>query len=270
MKFLKVNYMFKKIALLSFLFFSLIGFSQFDIPEKPKKLYPIYNQLDTSNVLSKQEVNFLNNKLIRYRDTTSTEIIVAIIPSTKGENIGMLAPKWAHKWGIGQAKEDNGIFMLIATEDRKVWVAPGYGVEPILTAGRNGDLIRAFLVPNFKEGNYFAGINLITDAFIDLLAGTFNEDALTPKKEDNKPSGFFSFIIIAAIIFFVFFRGGKGGRGRRSGLDSGDLFTAFMLGSMGRSSGGFGGGSFGGGSSGGFGGFGGGGGFSGGGAGGSW
>lgn len=199
---------------------------------------------------------------------------VAIIPSTKGENIGLLAPRWGQKWGIGQAKEDNGIFVLLAKNDRKIWVAPGYGVESKLTAGINGELIRNHALPNFKSNNYYRGLDELTSAFIDILSSTYKGK---PKRKSNLNAndfeGIFSFIIILfIIIIWIARRNNRRGGGRGNGhFDSRDLFSTIILSGMGRSGGSFGGnssgGSFGGG---GFGGFGGGGGFSGGGAGGSW
>ena len=102
-------------------FFILIGallafntsFAQFDIPKIPKEQTSVYDYI---NLLSSAEKNNLEQKLIKYSDSTSTQIVVVIISTTKGENIGLLAPKWAQKWGIGQAKEDNGVFVLLARD----------------------------------------------------------------------------------------------------------------------------------------------------------
>ena len=76
--------------------------AQFDIPPIPKEQTSVY---DYANLLSASEKSNLEQKLIRYSDTTSTQIVVVIITTTKGENIGLLTPKWAQEWGIGQAKE---------------------------------------------------------------------------------------------------------------------------------------------------------------------
>ena len=124
--------------------FCLQSFAQYDIPEKPSFIPPV---IDSTNTLSATEYKYLYDKLVTYNDTTSTEVMIVIIPTTKGENIGLLAPKWGHKWGIGQAKEDNGVFILLAKEDRKIWISPGYGVEDRLTAGINGTIIRSIIIP---------------------------------------------------------------------------------------------------------------------------
>ena len=108
-----------------------IGYAQFDIPKKAtgSAQTSVY---DYANLLEPQQKQALERKLINYADTTSTQIVVAIIPSLKGENEGMLAPKWAHEWGIGQKDEDNGVLILLAEKERKIWISPGYGLEHIL------------------------------------------------------------------------------------------------------------------------------------------
>jgi uncharacterized protein len=249
----------KKLVLL-FVFMGMTVHAQFTIPEKPGFQTSVY---DYADVLNCEEEKQLESKLIRYSDSTSTQIVVICIADLKGEDIGILTPKWAHEWGIGQEKEDNGILILVSKNDRKIWIAPGYGVEERLTAGINGELIRNIIVPEFKGGSYFQGLDKGADAIFQVLKGKYKG---TRKKESNFPVGII--VIIVVFVVLVASKRNNGGNGGRSGgLDLGDMI---ILSSLGRSGGGFGGGSFGGGSSGGFGGGFGGGGFSGGGAGGSW
>jgi uncharacterized protein len=241
--------------------------AQFDIPDIPKEQTSVYDYI---NLLSGSEKTTLENKLIKYSDTTSTQIVVAIIGTTKGENIGLLAPRWAQKWGVGQAKEDNGVFILLAKDDRKIWISPGYGVEDRLTAGIVGELTRNIIIPEFKKGDYYQGLNKGVDAIFDILTGAYHGT----RKVDSPsfpPQLFFILFIIFIIIIASISKnrrggGGKGGH-RRGGFS---LLDAIILSNLGRSSGGFGGSSGGGFGGGGFGGGFGGGGFSGGGAGGSW
>lgn len=258
-----------KISCYLFLFLcSFTAPAQFEIPEKPSDQTSVY---DYAKVLSPNEKNALERKLISYADTTSTQIVIAIVPTINGENIGLLAPKWGEKWGIGQAKEDNGIFILLAEQEHKIWIAPGYGAEEKLTAGINGEIIRNVIIPEFKRGDYYAGLDKGIDAIFKVLNGTYAENRnFTP---DVKLIAFFIFVIIMIIIMILskFRRGGGGGNGGYSRGSS--MLDFILLSSLGR--GGFGGGSssggsFGGGGGGGFGGGFGGGGFSGGGAGGSW
>lgn len=249
----------KKLLILVFILSGMYANAQFTIPDKPSFQTSVY---DYADVLNPSEEKQLEEKLIRYSDSTSTQIVVISIEDLKGEDIGILTPKWAHEWGIGQEKEDNGILILLSKKDRKIWIAPGYGVEERLTAGINGELTRNVIIPEFKAGSYYKGLDKGADAIFKVLQGKYKGSR---KKESNFPVG----IIVVIVVFLVLVssRRNRGGNGGNSGgLDLGDMI---ILSSLGRSGGGFGGGSFGGGS-GGFGGGFGGGGFSGGGAGGSW
>ncbi|MBJ6369091.1 TPM domain-containing protein [Snuella sedimenti] len=249
-------------------------FAQFDIPKTPKKQTSVY---DYVGLLSDSQKNNLEHKLIKYSDTTSTQIVVAIISSTKGENIGLLTPRWAHKWGIGQAKEDNGVFILLAKDDRKIWISPGYGVEHKLTAGINGELIRNIIIPEFKRGDFYSGLDKGTDAIFKVLNGEYKGTRKGSNKKSSKGFGFILIILFIIILISISKnrRGGGNGRGGNRHDGGFDIWDAIILSNMGcgnyrGGSGGFGGSSGGGFGSGGFGGGFGGGGFSGGGAGGSW
>ncbi|WP_226063122.1 TPM domain-containing protein [Kaistella polysaccharea] len=261
-----------------FFAFLLVGLSIFvfaqNIPKKPAILYPITDEV---GILTQGEKDQLNQKLIKFSDSTSTEIAVIIIPTTGGEDVNYLATMYGEKWGIGQKETDNGIVFLIATEDHTMAIQQGRAVEQYLTASVAGQILDYIVTPNFKQGLWFEGINRGTTALMEAVQGKFKPIAKTSSEESLTPGqilmiAFFVFIILS---FLFKNRGGGGGnynddedvilsrRGRRS--YPGGFFPfpgSFGGGGFGRSGGGFGGG--------GFGGFGGGGSFGGGGASGGW
>ncbi|MAK36753.1 MAG: methanol dehydrogenase, partial [Flavobacteriaceae bacterium] len=161
----------------------------------------------------------------------------------------------------GQADEDNGILIILAKEDRKIDINTGYGIEYRVSDRTAEKIINQIMIPEFKSGNFYSGLDKGTDALFYALNGEFKEDRDFSKKNDNSR---FVFLIIIFIIIIILLRnrGGKGG--------GGSLLDVIILSNMGRTGGFGGGGSFGGGSSGGFGGGFGGGGFGGGGASGGW
>ncbi len=261
---------FRYILLVGFLLPTHYGFAQLNLPAKPKFATSVY---DAAELLSPSEESALKQKLIKYADTTSTQIVVATINTLNGEYIGTFAAEWAHKWGIGDSKKDNGLLILMAKKERKLWITTGYGLEQYLTDYRTKEIIDQIIIPHFKRGNFYAGLDAGTTAVMQVLSGTYK----APKKRSssgNSGVGFFIIIFFIVIIILSVIKNRNGGGrngGRKSGADS--LLDILILSSMGR---GFGGGSSGGfGSGGGFGGGGfgggfGGGGFGGGGAGGSW
>ncbi|OYX82346.1 MAG: methanol dehydrogenase [Flavobacteriales bacterium 32-34-25] len=260
--------------LLIVLFSSNCIFSQFTIPEKPSLQTSVY---DYANLFNANEKTQLEEKLIRYSDTTTTQIVVITVESLKGEDVSLLATKWGHTWGVGgTAKDDNGVIILISKNDRKIAINPGYGLEDRLTAGIGGEIIRNIILPEFKAGSYYNGINKGTDALFDVFKGKYKGTRKQAKQEQDFP--FLPFIIIVVFIIILASRN-KGGGSGNSGNNGGggpSLLDVIILSNLGRGSGGGFGGGFGGGSSGGgfggggFGGGFGGGGFSGGGSSGSW
>ncbi|MGG8496639.1 TPM domain-containing protein [Tenacibaculum sp. TC6] len=255
------------LALLLAVFFTQVLFAQeFEIPKKPDFQTSVYDYI---GLLSPGEKTKLEEKLIKYSDTTSTQIVVAIINSTEGEEIGYLATNWAHAWGIGQEKEDNGVFVLLAKNDRKITIRTGYGVEHLLTDYTSRQIIEYNILPYFKKGNFYAGLDSGVEAIFKVLKGEYK--GTRKKSKEGFDPGFIIFIIILIIFFIIISNSNRnnrgGGRGYRS--DTRDIFDTIILSNSGR--GGFGSGGFGGGgSSGGFGGGFGGGGFGGGGATGGW
>lgn len=250
----------RKLFLFVLVLSGIIVQAQFTIPDQPSFQTSVY---DYADILNPQEEKELENKLIRYSDSTTTQIVLITIEDLKGEDIGILTPRWGQTWGIGGSEQnDNGIIILFAKNDKKIWISAGYGVEDRLTAGINGELIRNIIIPEFKAGNFYLGLDKGTDAIFEVLKGKYKGS----RKEKNDNFPIFPILIFIFIIILIISKskgGGNSGGGSR-GLDLADII---ILSSLGRSGGG---GSFGGGSSGGFGGGFGGGGFSGGGAGGSW
>ncbi|MFV8342283.1 TPM domain-containing protein [Flavobacterium sp. XS2P39] len=251
------------------LLFTQIGFAQFTIPEKPTFQTSVY---DYANILSATEKTQLEEKLIKYSDSTTTQIVIITIETLKGEDIGILTPKWGQTWGIGgTAKNDNGVLILLAKAEKKIWISPGYGLEDRLTAGIGGEITRNIIIPEFKAGSYYKGLDKGTDAIIDVFKGKYKGERVKTKE---KGFPILPIIVIVVIILILISRnkGGGGNSGNRGGGGP-SLLDVIILSSLGRNSGGggFGGGSSGGGfGGGGFGGGFGGGGFSGGGSGGDW
>ncbi|WP_299670069.1 YgcG family protein [uncultured Polaribacter sp.] len=264
----------KKILTLIAFVFSLNFFSQgYQIPDKPKFETSVY---DYVNLLSPSQKKNLESKLIRYSDTTSTQIVVAIISSTKGEEIKFLAAQWGEAWGIGQKGKDNGVLMLLAKDDKKITIQVGKGAEPLLTDFQSKRIIERVILPEFRKGDFYEGLNKGSDYIFRTLNGEFKGT----RKEDAKgfdPGAIF-FILIVIIFFILVSRGNKNNGGgnkryrKRTLADT--ILSTIILSNAGRGGGGFGGfgGSSGGGSfgGGGFGGGFGGGSFGGGGASGGW
>jgi len=200
---------FREIILTIFLSIGLNAMAQFDIPDKPSLQKGVYNY---NNLLNQGQEQALNQKLITYADTTSTQIVVAIINSTQGEDISLLGAQWGQKWGIGQAKEDNGILIILAKNDRKVDINTGYGIESIISDRDAKRVIERIMIPQFKQGNYYAGLNRGIDTLIQMLEGNFQgiPSGKNTSATNLKPIILF---IVFILILILLNRGNRGGRG---------------------------------------------------------
>lgn len=265
MKYLKDKSKFEaqssKFKVLFTLIFGLWSLSLTFAQSFPAQLNPPRLVNDFAGVLSSSENEALEQKLVAYDDSTSTQIAVVIIESLEGAEVGSYAAELGEKWGVGSKKNHNGVMILMAKKERKVTIRTGYGVEEKLGAIICDRIIKNTLVPNFKQGNFYAGLDDATNEIMARLSGMYVND--NPRGDDAPPIPIWIIILIIFIIFFVLpliFKNKGGGTTYSRGGWGGGPFLG----------GGFGGGSFGGGGGGGgFGGFGGGG-FSGGGSSGSW
>ncbi|WP_299129871.1 YgcG family protein [uncultured Winogradskyella sp.] len=236
------------------LFTSRLVEAQYKIPPIPKIETSVYDEI---GLLSASERQNLEQKLIRYSDTTSTQIVIATISSTNGEYINYLGAQWAEAWGIGQADKDNGIFILLAKDDRKIGINTGKGVEHLLTDALSKRIINRDIIPYFKRNDYYGGLNRATDAIFEVMSGEYQGS-----RKANAvlfPFEIFIFLFILFIIFVIIISksrgGGHGGNGGHRGNDDAkSILEAIILSNMGRGSysrGSSSGGIFGGGSSGG-------------------
>jgi uncharacterized protein len=234
-----------------------------DIPPLPN---PPRLVVDFTGLLSGEELDALERKLVAYDDSTSTQIAVVIEESLEGEDIFDYSYRLAESWGIGRQGKNNGILLYIAIGDRKLRIQTGYGAEGFLPDGMAKRIIDQVIVPRFREQNYFAGLDRATDIIIQLGNGEYVNDEEAGGVSAIPFLVLFFIIVFIAIIIIISINNKGGGYHRGGRYDSGGGWIIFGPGSGSDWGGGGGGSSWGGGGFGGFGG----GGFGGGGAGGSW
>src|SRR3990170_5163094 len=119
---------------------------------------PIGYVNDFAGVLSQEMENSLEDRLSSFTASTSNEIAVVTLSSLEGETVEGAAVKLFEEWGIGDKDKDNGVLLLVAINDRQMRIEVGYGLEPVLTDSRSGNIIRDQITPLFKAGNYEGGI----------------------------------------------------------------------------------------------------------------
>jgi uncharacterized protein len=262
----------RKILLIIFLFFSIGAVAQVEkaIPAAPNppRLYNDFTK--GKNFLTSDQSQYLESKLVAYDDSTSNQVVIVIVETLQGYSANEYATALGRKWGVGGKENNNGVVVLISTEpgNRDAYIATGYGLEGAIPDITAKHILDEQLIPEFKNGNYYTGLNKTVDALIKAASGEYT--APPNYGRTNKDGKIFKLIIaIIFIIIFISSVGRGGGKGGGYASRRGWMGPTIFGGGLG--SGGFGGGGWsgGGGGGGGFGGFGGGG-FGGGGAGGKW
>lgn len=220
---------------------------------------------DFANILTPDQKQALENKLVALDDSTSTQISVVIVPTIGDRSISDFNVELGRAWGVGGKQNNNGVVLLIAKEDRKLDITVGYGLEGALPDVTSKSIIDDIIVPNFKGEDYYRGIDQGTDAIIAAVKGEYN----TPRKKSGDGISGGKIIVIIIVILFLLLSSGGGNKG---GTFMSRRGARGLPGPIFWPTGGGGGGGWGGGGSGGGGGFGGfgGGSFGGGGSSGSW
>ncbi len=249
------------------------------IPPKPEP-YQYVN--DYAGILAEGEKITLEQDLRAFSDTTSNQIVVVTVTSLCGMDKAMFATEIGEKWGVGRKEFDNGVVVVVKPKEidgkGEVFIAVGYGLEPVLTDALTKRIVEHEMIPEFKQRDYFMGIQQGVRVIERIAAGEISTKEYLEKTKKSSPVAVLFFLVI---FFFVFYLIGRASNASKYAKTKGmsfwqAMFLANLMSSMGhrhRSAhrsfwddfssggggfGGFSGGDFGGGS------------FGGGGAGGSW
>jgi len=166
--------MFKKTILL-FLLVTFYGNAQ----EQYDELHDFVT--DSANIFTSAQEAALNQRLVAFEDTTTNQLVVVTIEELGFDTIESYANGLFVQNGIGQEGKDNGLLILFSELDREVRIEVGYGLEPYITDAVASRIIRNTMIPNFKEEEYFTGINESVDQLIEFLN---NPEALDEFKQE--------------------------------------------------------------------------------------
>ena len=240
---------------------------------------------DLTATLDAQQIQSLDSRLAAFEARKGAQLAVLIVPTTAPEAIEQFSIRVVEAWKLGRKKVDDGALLLIAKDDHKLRIEVGYGLEGALNDATANRIIDEIIVPRFKAGEFYAGIESGTAAMMRVIDG----EPLPPPPTRRSTAGginnieslmFMAFVLVVAVGGMLRALLGRfpaallmgGGLGLLAWLTVAPILIAVLAGAAafifvllggGRGFIGYGGGGFGGGS----GGFGGGGGFSGGGGG---
>lgn len=194
--------------------------------------------VDAADLLNPAQEAALNAKLKGLETSTGHQLAVATIPSLEGRDIADYGYQLGRAWGIGKQGTNDGVVLIVAPNERRTRIEVGYGLEAILTDAYSSVIVNSVMIPQFKAGNYPAGIDAGVDAIAQQIQLPPDEAraraAAASAKGERKQQGGIpgAFVFWLFIFFFVVLPllGRLGGRGRRyrggSGLGEVILWSA--------------------------------------------
>jgi uncharacterized protein len=178
-----------------------LSFGQ-NLPEKPS---PPRLVNDFSNLMTPQEQELLEKELVRYSDSTTTQITVITLPTLDGYEIEPYGVELFRKWGIG-TKKNNGILVLVSTDPtrRRANITTGYGMEGVLPDMICKRIIDYQLVPNFKKKAYYDGLLATVKKISQHANGEYVNESFG-QKDNGMTDGEVVLMILFIILFIALF-----------------------------------------------------------------
>ncbi len=230
------------------------------VPARSAQALPDFTApvVDAAGVVPDDVETKVNAALNDYQRRSGNQLAVAVVRTIGDRSLEDYTIDLARKWGVGQKGDDNGVLLLIATEDRKLRIEVGRGLEGTLTDLQSGRIIRQRLVPLLREGDFGAAVVQGTTAIRQELGDTEAGPLPDPPSEETGSDGGGSpwpLLFVLPVLGLGLLGGGRRrGRGGFGGGFGAPIFWGGGFGGGGFGGGGGGGGGFSGGGGGGFGG----------------
>ncbi|QKG58603.1 TPM domain-containing protein [Hymenobacter sp. BRD128] len=132
----------------------------------PARPVPFTFVTDKASLLSAGDAKKLENGLRSYAEKTGAQVVVVTVPSLGGRSVADYGRALGTAWGVGQRDKNNGVVVLVASQEHKVTIQPGSGLASVITPAVTSRIIGE-MTPAFKQNNYFQGLRTGLD---DLLA----------------------------------------------------------------------------------------------------
>jgi uncharacterized protein len=150
---------------LAFLFLVATAWAQVAVPPLTARV------TDLTGTLTREQQAGLERMLQEFEARKGTQIAVLMVPSTAPEAIEQYALRVAEQWKIGRKKVDDGAILVVAKDDRALRIEVGYGLEGVLNDATASRIIREVIVPRFREGDFYGGINAGLDRMMRVIDG---------------------------------------------------------------------------------------------------
>lgn len=242
----------KRIVLLLLLALPLAAHAEW-LPEKSNRLVNDYSQ-----ILSEEQCNTLEQRLVAFNDSTSNQILIIITPTLGGDDENAVAQRIGEHWGVGQEEFSNGVVILIKSKtDDENWgavtISTGYGVEGALPDIFCKRIVDDHMLSPLGDGDYYGALTASLDIIESVLAGEYSYEQYRKDERREVMIVLGIFVLFIALVLTVviidakkhpehwkggtggmgggglFYGGGNhgGGFGHGSGFSSGGGFSGF-------------------------------------------
>jgi uncharacterized protein len=158
---------------------------------------------DLTGTLSPQQRSALEERLAAFETRKGSQVAVLLVPTTEPEAIEQYGIRLAEQWKIGRKGVDDGAILIVALKDRAVRIETGYGLEGALPDAVAKRIVDEVIVPRFKQGDYFGGI----DAGVSRMMSVIEGEPLPPPRGGSHArssgGGLEGFLIVAFLLVFV-------------------------------------------------------------------
>jgi uncharacterized protein len=154
---------------------------------------------DLTGTLTAAQQSALEEKLAAFETRKGAQIAVLILPTTAPEDIAQFGVRLLESWKLGRAGLDDGAALIVAKDDRAVRIEVQYGLEGVLTDALSGRIINDTIVPLFRQGDFYGGVNAGVDQILRVVDG---ESLPAPDKawKDEPPANLPLPLIVFAIV----------------------------------------------------------------------
>src|ERR1700716_1570140 len=167
------------------------------IPPKPAGYFNHY-----ASVVSKEAANRFNEQLAQFERDTSNQVVVAVFPKMESDSeIADYTQRVAQAWGVGQKEQRNGVVLFVFTQDRKMFIQVGYGLEGALPDLIAFDITEYRIKPHFRNNDYEGGLAEGIDSIFKAIRGEYKGTGKTVRERHGSEGSSFA----GNLIFFLLF-----------------------------------------------------------------
>ncbi|MEN5427870.1 TPM domain-containing protein [Stenotrophomonas pennii] len=171
-----------------------------DLATIPKLDSPV---VDTTGTLDAAQTRQLQQQAVDLQQRKGSQLQVLIVPTTQPEDIAQYTTRVFEQWQVGRKGVDDGVLLVVAKDDRRVRIEPGYGLEGAIPDAVANRVIQEYLVPSFRAGDYAGGITEATGVLVKLIDGEPLPAPVSAHRAPQGDGGGDGWVVAVVIGFFV-------------------------------------------------------------------